>query len=272
MSFDPDTVRAFEHAGWEKAAGDYAATFARASGEFLDALLDAGRVGRETRVLDLCCGPGLAALAAAARGAAASGLDFSPKMLELARANGPALRFDQGDAEAIPLASASVDAVVANFGIHHVPRPERAAAEAFRVLRPGGRFAFTTWAVPSENIAWKLLFDAIRAVGDPDAAKTPPSGGNLGAPEAVLRLLDAAGFADAHAALVRREWRLARPQALLASLRRGTVRTAALIDAQPSSSLPAIEAEIARAALPYRHGDGYAIPIVAVLGVGVKPR
>ena len=45
-------------------------------------------------------------------------------------------------AEASVLADACADAVVANFGIHHAARPERAIAEAFRVLRPGGRLAF----------------------------------------------------------------------------------------------------------------------------------
>jgi SAM-dependent methyltransferase len=271
MSFNPDAIRAFEHAGWEKAAAEYGATFARASGEFVGALLDAAQVGPGMHVLDLCCGSGLVALAAARRGAPASGLDFSPKMLELARAAGTSLCFFEGDAEQMPFGDAEYQAVVSNFGIHHVPRPRRAAAEAFRVLRPGGWFAVTTWAVPAENIAWKLLFDAIHLHGDPSAAKTPPSGGNLGEADAVSRLLEDAGFAAVGVEMVRREWRLGEPRDLLVSLRRGTARTAALIDAQPASSLPAIEIEIAKGAAPYRDRDGYAIPIVAILGRGVKP-
>src|SRR5205085_4008304 len=118
--------------------------------------------------------------AAARRGAHPVGLDFSAAMLNQARQAHPQLQFDQGDAEALPHADRSFDAVVSNFGVHHVPIPEKAIAEALRVLHPAGRIAFTTWAVPSENIAWRLLFDAIREHGDPTAAKTPPSGGNLG--------------------------------------------------------------------------------------------
>jgi ubiquinone/menaquinone biosynthesis C-methylase UbiE len=276
MSFDPEAVRAFERAGWEKAAAEYRITFAGATREFVAALLDAARLDESrvttgTRVLDIACGPGIVAAAAAERGAMASGLDFSPAMLARARAANPALHFDEGDAEAMPFAASTMDAVVSNFGIHHVPRPAQALAEAFRVLRPGGRLAFTTWAAPAENIPWQLLQDAIRLHGDPGAANTPPSGGGLGEPATVRRLLDQAGFTETAAEPVRREWRLAQPGDLTAALRRGTVRTAALIEAQPPAALLAIEAEIARRAAAYRRDGWYFIPIVAILGHGVRP-
>ena len=272
MSFDPEAVRAFEHAGWQKAAPAYRATFAAASERFVDPLLDVAEIAAQTQLLDLCCGPGIVTGVAASRGAEASGVDFSPAMLAEARAAYPALHFHEGDAEDLPLADASFDAVVSNFGIHHVPRPERALAEAFRVLRPGGRLAVTNWAAPAENIAWQLLFDAVRLHGDPRAAQAPPSGGGLDSIEIVLRLLHEAGFAEATAEIVRREWRLAHPGDLIAVFRRGTVRTAALIDAQRPAALLAVEAEIARRAAAYRRDGWYCIPIAAILGRGVKPR
>jgi SAM-dependent methyltransferase len=272
MSFDPETVRAFEHAGWQKAAAHYDGTFAAATREFFEPLLDAPEIRPGTVVLDLCCGTGQLTARAADRGATASGLDFSPAMLAVARTAHPVQRFTEGDAEAMPFPDASFDAVVSSFGIHHVPRPERALAEVFRMLRPGGRFVFATWASPAENIAWQWLFDAIRLHGDPNAAQSPPSGGGLGSADAVLRLLHEAGFVETSAETVRREWRLAQPGDLITALRQGTVRTAALIDAQRPAALLAIDAEIARRAAAHRRDGWFFIPLAAILGHGTKPR
>jgi ubiquinone/menaquinone biosynthesis C-methylase UbiE len=168
---DSEAIRAFEHAGWERAANRYEASFATATRQFIPALLDAAEVAPGQSVLDVACGPGFVAAGAAERGANPRGLDFSAAMLAVARGLHPAIAFDQGDAEALPYAEGVFDAVVSNFGIHHVPRPIVALRGAHRVLRPGGALAFTIWAAPAENIAWKLVFDAIRRCGDAAASQ-----------------------------------------------------------------------------------------------------
>jgi ubiquinone/menaquinone biosynthesis C-methylase UbiE len=264
--FDAEAVRAFEHAGWQRAASAYTATFAHATSRFIDHLLDAARVRPKTRVLDVACGPGLVAAAAAARGAAPTGLDFSSAMIGVARAAYPEIRFELGDAEAMPFADGSFDAVVSNFGIHHVPDPVKALREASRILRPDGRVAITTWAAPRENTAWRILFDAISAHGDLDAAAAPPSGGSLRSCDDVLRVLEEAGFAEVAAIRATAEWRFASAGDLLAGFRRGTVRMAALIDAQPTAALPRIEAAIEQSLAAYQCPAGFAVPTVAVLG------
>lgn len=268
MSFDPAALRAFEHDGWQQAAPHYGATFAQATRGFIAALLDAARVGPGASVLDLACGPGPVAAAAAGRGAQPVGFDFSAAMIAVARSEYPAIRFAEGDAEALPFADGSFDAVVANFGIHHVPDPVQALSEARRVLRPGGRVAFTSWAAPAENLAWRLLFETIGAHGDLDAAKTPPSGGGLRRPEDLLRVLGEAGFTATEARRVPGEWRLAAAGGLLEGFCCGTVRTAALIGAQPPSALPAIEAAMAKSVEAYRCDGGFAVPIAAILAWG----
>jgi SAM-dependent methyltransferase len=271
MSFDPQAVREFEHRGWEKAAARYGATFARATEGFVEPLLDAVAVGPGRHVLDLACGPGLVAAAAARRDAHPVGADFSAAMLAQARAACPTIRFEEADAEALPFADGSFDAVVANFGVHHFPDPAPALAEIRRVLRPGGRVAFTSWAMPSENRAWQVLFDAIAAHGDLAAAQAPPSGGGLRRPEEARALLAACGFVDIAARPIERRWHLAAADELLTGFRRGTVRTAALIAAQPKTAIAAITAAVAAGIAPYRGPEGYAVPIVAILASGVKP-
>jgi ubiquinone/menaquinone biosynthesis C-methylase UbiE len=268
MECDPDGIRAFEHASWQRVAAGYGNTFAAATRGFVEPLLDAARVCAQTRVLDVCCGPGLVAGAAAQRGARAAGLDFSSAMLALARAAQPRVAFSQGDAEALPYADGCFDAVVANFGVHHVPHPTAALAEMRRVLAPGGRVAFTTWPRPDRNVPWQLLFDAIRTHGALAAAKTPPSGGTINSEESCRAALGEAGFHEIDVALIERTWTVESAHDLLAAFRNGTARTAALIDAQDRAALPAIEAHMAAQAERYRRDGVLRIPIAAILGEG----
>ena len=268
MTFQPEAVRAFEHAGWQRAAASYNDTFAHATAPFVAPLLDAAGVSADKRVLDVACGPGHVAAAAAARGAVAQGLDFSAAMADLARTIHPDITVTEGDAEDMPHAEGAFDAVVSNFGIHHVPRPEAALAECRRVLAPGGRVAFTVWATPAHNIAWALVFDAIARHGNRAAADAPSPGGSLNQPEDCLRLLEAAGLVDRSAEIVRAQWPLPNAHALVAALSAGTVRMAALIAAQEPSALPAIIADIERQAERFRRDDHLAIPVAAVLARG----
>src|SRR5712692_2288048 len=264
MEFDPQAIRAFERASWERAAPRYGATFAAATAPFIETLLDAAR----TRVLDVACGPGHGAAAAAARGALPAGIDFSPAMLAVARAAHPKINFAHGDAEAPPHPDDSFDAVIANFGMHHFPRPAAALGEARRVLKPGGCVAFTTWARPEHNIAWGLVLDAVRRHGDIAAAKAPPPGGGINTPEDCFRVLVQAGFDKGRVQLVRREWPLHSARDLLDALSQGTARMAALVAAQAPAALPAIEAELAAQAETYRAPDGLRLPTAAILVSG----
>lgn len=106
-------------------------------------------IGPGDRVLDVACGTGNVALAAARAGASATGLDFAPNLLAQARATakaeGLAIRFDEGDAEDLPYGDGVFDIVASAFGVMFAPRPERAAAELARVCRPGGRIALLAW-------------------------------------------------------------------------------------------------------------------------------
>ena len=192
---------------------------------------DALRLSGAHRLLDVACGPGYLAAAAMGRGATAQGLDFSAEMVAVARTAYPDLVVTEGDTEELPYGDGTFDAVVSSFGVHHIPRPDVALAECRRVLKPGARIAFTVWASPEENIAWSLVFDAIDRHGDRSAAKSPPPGGTLNQIAHCVRLLEAAGFAESSAQIVRAEWLVPDAQALISALSAGTVRMAALIAA-----------------------------------------
>ena len=271
QTFDPEAVRAFEHARWERAAPEFDASFATATSQFVEALLDAAAVCAGMPVLDVACGSGVAAADAAARGAIATGLDFSAAMLERARTAHPGIAFLHGDAESLPCPDGAFDAVVSNFGVHHVPRPSLALVQAFRVLAPGGRIAVSFWAAPEQNIAWKLLLDAVKRHGDAKDSGAPPPGGGFNSVQQILDALRAAGFGSLRAQLERRVWRHTDGAGLVGALRAGTARMAAQIEAQSPAALRAIVADIDVNAALWRDAEGLALPIVAVIASGTKP-
>jgi SAM-dependent methyltransferase len=101
------------------------------------------------RVLDVACGSGNAAIAAARCGSDVVGIDYVPALLERGRrraeAEGVDVELLEGDAEAIPFPDDSFDAVLSVFGAMFAPHQPQAAAELVRVCRPGGRIGLATW-------------------------------------------------------------------------------------------------------------------------------
>ena len=113
-------------------------------------------------MLDLCAGTLDFSLALLGRARSVVAADFCAPMLEVGRARLPVganVRIVVADARALPLPDASVDGIVAGFGIRNVPEPERAVAEALRVLRPGGRFVVVDFFRPTSFMA--RFFDRV---------------------------------------------------------------------------------------------------------------
>src|SRR6516165_12341872 len=116
MSFEPEAIRAFEHAGWQRAASTYGNSFAHATVPYIAPLLEAAEILPGQHVLDVACGPGHLAAAASARGASAHGLDFSAAMVGIARSAHPEVVVTEGDAEDLPYPNSTFHAVVSSFG------------------------------------------------------------------------------------------------------------------------------------------------------------
>lgn len=129
-------------------------------------------IERGSRVLDVACGTGVAALTAARLGAKVTGLDLTPELLARARENaslmGLEVDFHEGDVEQLPFADGTFDVVVSQFGHMFAPRSDVATKEMLRVLKPGGTIAFSTW--PPEHFVGQM-FALIGKYGPP-----PPPG------------------------------------------------------------------------------------------------
>jgi SAM-dependent methyltransferase len=126
--------------------------------------------------LDVATGTGAVARMAARAGAEVTGVDLAPDLIETARdqtqAKGLSVRFDVGDAEALPYEDASFDVVVSTFGVMFAPDHAAVARELARVTRPGGRLGLANWTEDSG------IGDIFRVMKPFQAAPPPQGVGN----------------------------------------------------------------------------------------------
>src|SRR5215213_8136843 len=160
-------------------SGDYHAVAARIA-VVADRLVDAADLHAGWRVLDVATGSGNAAIAAARLGCTAVGVDYVPSLLERAgmraSAEGVSVELLEGDAEALPFADASFDAVTSVFGTMFALDHARTATELLRVTRPGGTIALASWA-PGGFIG-DLFRTVAKHVPPPAGVQSPMLWGN----------------------------------------------------------------------------------------------
>ncbi|PWB64724.1 MAG: SAM-dependent methyltransferase [Bradyrhizobiaceae bacterium] len=169
---DLATVKSRQQAAWS--SGDYAvvgATLQLVGEELCEAMdLRAGQT-----VLDVAAGNGNATLAAARRWCAVTSTDYVPALLDRGRARAEAegfkVAFQEADAEALPFADHSFDAVVSTFGVMFTPNQEKAAAEMLRVCRSGGRIGLANWT--PEGFIGQLFKTIGRHAPPPAGIKSP---------------------------------------------------------------------------------------------------
>ncbi|HKY94869.1 MAG TPA: class I SAM-dependent methyltransferase [Kiloniellales bacterium] len=172
MPLDLNALKAKQQSAW--ASGDYAVvgTTLQLVGEQLAEACD---INWDQQVLDVAAGNGNATLAAARRGARVTSTDYVPALLERgaerARAEGLQVIFQTADAEALPFADGTFDAVLSTFGVMFTPDHAKAATEMLRVCRSGGRIGLANWT--PEGFIGQLFKTLGRHLPPPAGAKSP---------------------------------------------------------------------------------------------------
>lgn len=272
MAIGAQAFQDFELAGWEARADAYHGFFEPITSRVIEPLLDAARVGSGTRTLDVATGPGYVAARAAVREASIVGVDIAEHMVALAASLHPAIQFRQADAESLPFAHGSFDAVVANFLLPHLGRPEQAVAELARVLAPGGRLALTAWDAPGQTRLIGVLLDAVELAGakSPPALPPGPPFFRFSAEDEFAALLHQAGLEGIEIQSVSFTHRLSGPDELWDGLLTGTIRTAPLVLWQTVEMQGRIREAFDQLVCEYAVDGGIELPVSVKLASGRK--
>ena len=225
-------------------------------------------------ILETAAGTGIvtAALHEALPDADIVATDLNPAMLDVAheRLSSPRIRYQAADAQELPFPDESFDLVVCQFGVMFFPDKQAAAHEAWRVLRPGGRYLSVIWNSLTANPASKAIHEAVAAEfpGDPPAflARVPFGYADL---EVVTADLVAGGFNDIEFETIRHRSRSPSAHEAAAGLCQGSPLRAE-IEARDPAALDRITDAAAKALKPFEGPDGVEAPMSAHLVTATK--
>jgi protein-L-isoaspartate O-methyltransferase len=199
--------------------------------------------------------------------------DFTPEMVSGARRRAEELgvqnaEFRVLDAERMDLGTDSVDGVLCRWAYMLMIDPPAAFAETRRVLRPGGRLAFSVWAARERNPALSLVGRVLVSQGyipppDPEA----PSAFAMADPGRIRDLVVGAGFAEPEIEEVTFRWPFADQDAYWRYVTETSASSSPVLRALSPEVQNTVREQVHEAARPYRSGEGYDFPAVCLNAV-----
>lgn len=257
-----------EQDGWTERANIYYDATARATFQTIPTLLAHAQLFPGARVLDAGCGPGYVSASASLLGSNVVGLDFSKGMVKEARKQFPHLNFDIGDVLELPYQEQSFDAVLSNIVLFHVTEPAKAIAEAFRVLKTGGRFVFSQWLGPEKSECYRLLFEVLGRHADMSRADPAPNAYVLCDEAHVTEIMENVGFQNIRFEIVNNVLHATEPSFFDFFMRFG-VRVPLILQRQDKSVQAIIRKEVDELASKYFDGNSYKIPMPSIVCSGL---
>jgi SAM-dependent methyltransferase len=196
--------------------------------------------------------------------------DFAPEMVSAARQRAEELgvmnaEFRVLDAERMDLETDSVDGVLCRWGYMLMIDPAAAFAETRRVLRPGGRLAFSVWAArernPTVSLAGRVLVE-LGHIPPPDPRE--PGAFVMADPERIRKLVVGAGFAEPEIEEIPFRWRFADQDAYWHFLTETAATFSRVLRGLSPEAQNTVWERVHEAAQPFHSGAGYAFPAVCL--------
>ncbi len=267
----PQTFREFEHQFWDKTSKPYDEGLGEVTARTIPQLVQALNLKSEQTLLDVACGPGYVTGSVLRQGIKVTGIDFSSAMIEWARGIFPNESFQVADAENLPFAENTFDAVTCNFGMMHFSQPEKAAAEALRVCRPEGRYVFTVWNTPENSPAMNLIFEALKIHAETkvQAPEGPPFFFYADESNA-FKMLKQSGFKSLERQVLTCIWPIDSAESYVRHFYDGGARIGGVLRAQPPEVIDRIIQHIQNNLVASSAESLYALPVSVVMYSAVK--
>jgi SAM-dependent methyltransferase len=182
------------------------------------------------------------------------------------------VEIDAHPIEELPFEDGSFDAVVGGFVVNHLPHPQRAMAEAARVLAPGGAAAFSVWDRPDRNRLNGVFRDAMADVAVPNLAEIEegPDPTRFSDDPEFVALLEGAGLSEATVETISLTLTVPDADTLWDGFMGSSVRMRAQVDAQPDDARRRIREAFEHRVEAHRHQDGLEMPVVVKLASARK--
>ncbi|MBK6897433.1 MAG: class I SAM-dependent methyltransferase [Alphaproteobacteria bacterium] len=267
----PLSFREFEHQFWDKTSKPYDEGLGEVTAQTVPAILQTLKLSTGQTLLDVACGPGYITRSSLGQGIKVTGMDFSSAMIDLAQATFPDQAFQVADAENLPFAENAFDAVSCNFGMMHFSQPEKAIAEAHRVLKNQGRYVFTLWNTPENSPAMNLIFKALKAHAENklQAPEGPPFF-FYAIEDNAFKAFRQSGFKTWDRQVLTCEWPIASAESYVRHFYDGGARIGGTLRAQTPQTLEKIIAHIQNNLVASGGERMYALPVSVVMYSAVK--